>query len=269
MSSTDNQRIPYCKLFSTIRENLYFILVEPEVEGNVGASARAIKTCGFYNLILVNPQFDKNHQEIKWMAHRSEDVLKKAQVVSTLEEAIFDKRLVIGTTQRKRHFRFPLYTPVEISEKIEEVAAKYPVAIVFGRERTGLTNKELLQCHFHSTILTATQSPSLNLAQSVMIYAHSFFHFQNSKHSVKTYDLASQHELEIFYEHLHRSMEKVGFVPRDSYDNFITRFRRLLGRSLAEKRDVRLLHKLIQIFEARIDELENQKEDKKNRKKIY
>jgi tRNA (cytidine32/uridine32-2'-O)-methyltransferase len=269
MSSTDNQRIPYCKLFSQIRENLYFILVEPEVEGNVGASARAIKTCGFNNLILVNPQFDKNHQKIKWMAHRSEDVLKRAQVVSTLEEAIYDKRLVIGTTQRKRNFKFPLYTPVEISEKIEEVATRHPVAIVFGRERTGLTNKELLQCHLHSTILTATQSPSLNLAQSVMIYAHTFFHFQNLKHSEKTYDLASQYELEIFYEHLHRSMEKVGFVPRDSYDNFITRFRRLLGRSLAEKRDVRLLHKLIQIFEARIDELENQRGKEKNRKNIY
>ena len=76
-------------------------------------------------------------------------------------------------------------------------------------------------------------------------------------------------ELEIFYEHLHRSMEKVGFVPRDSYDNFITRFRRLLGRSLAEKRDVRLLHKLIQIFEARIEELENQRGKEKNRKNIY
>ena len=106
------------------------------------------------------------------MAHRSEEILEKAQVVSSLEEAIGDKRLVIGTTQRKRHFKFPLYTPVEIAEKIEEVAERHPVAIVFGGERTGLTNKELLQCHIHSTILTATQKPSLNLAQSVMIYAH-------------------------------------------------------------------------------------------------
>jgi TrmH family RNA methyltransferase len=203
------------------------------------------------------------------MAHRSEDILEKATVVSTLAEAINDKRLVIATTQRKRHFKFPLYSPEEISEKIENIAPSHPVAIVFGRERTGLNNKEILQCHIHSTILTATQKPSLNLAQSVMIYAHTFFRLQNVKQSHYTYDLASKYELEKFYEHLNDSMQKVGFIPRDSYDDFITRFKRLLGRSLAEKRDVRLLHKLLQIYETRINDLEKQLGDKKRTKNIY
>jgi len=269
MSSSKNQRISYNSTFSKIRENLYFVMVEPGSEGNIGATARAIKTSGFRNLILVNPKFSNDHPEVQWMAHRSEDILKKATVVSTLAEAINDKRLVIATTQRKRHFKFPLYSPEEISDKIENIASSNPVAIVFGRERTGLNNKELLQCHIHSTVLTATQKPSLNLAQSVMIYAHTFFRLQNVKNARYTYDLASMYELEKFYEHLHDSMQQVGFVPRDSYDDFITRFKRLLGRSLAEKRDVRLMHKLLQIYETKISDLEKQLGEKREKKKIY
>ena len=269
MSTSKNQRISYNSTFSKIRENLYFVLVEPGSEGNIGATARAIKTSGFKNLILVNPKFTTDHPEVHWMAHRSEDILKKAKVVSTLAEAINDKRLVIATTQRKRHFKFPLYSPDEISDKIEKIAPSHPVAIVFGRERTGLNNKELLQCHIHSTILTATQKPSLNLAQSVMIYAHIFFRLQNVKNSRYTYDLASKYELEKFYEHLNDSIQNVGFVPRDSYDDFITRFKRLLGRSLAEKRDVRLMHKLLQIYETKINDLEKQIGENREKKKIY
>ena len=102
-----------------------------------------------------------------------------------------------------------------------------------------------------------------------MIYAHTFFRLQNVKNARYTYDLASMYELEKFYEHLHDSMRQVGFVPRDSYDDFITRFKRLLGRSLAEKRDVRLMHKLLQIYETRITDLEKQLGEKREKKKIY
>ncbi len=269
MASLNRQRVLFNKSFEKIRENTYFVLVEPEVEGNVGASARALKTSGFKNLIIVNPNYDKNHKEIEWMAHRSEDIIEKAKVVSNFGDAISDKRLVVATTQRKRHFKFPLYSPEDIATKIEEVATEHPVAIVFGRERTGLTNQELLRCHIHSTIQTATQNPSLNLAQSVMLYAHTFFKSQNVKHPILTYDLASQYELEKFYDHLEKSIRDVGFVPRDSFDDFVTRFKRLLGRSLAEKRDVRLLHKLLQIYESKISHLEEQVGDKKINKKIY
>jgi TrmH family RNA methyltransferase len=269
MKVIDKPRMSFNETFKRIRENTHFVLVEPEVEGNVGASARALKTSGFKNLILINPNFDKDHQEIEWMAHRSEDIIEKTKVFSTFEEAIAEKRLVVATTQRKRHFRFPLYSPEDIAKKIEEIAVEYPVAIVFGRESTGLTNQELLKCHIHSTIQTATQNPALNLSQSVMLYAHTFFKSQNIKQPLLTYDLASQYELEKFYEHLDKSIRSIGFVPRDSYDDFITRFKRLLGRSLAEKRDVRLLHKLLQIYESKISQLESQKGKKKTYKNIY
>ena len=189
------------------------------------------------------------------MAHQSEDIIRAARIAASFDEVIADMRLVVATTQRKRHFKFPFYSPEEISEKINDIAVQHPVAIVFGRERTGLTNKEILKCHIHSTILTATHRPALNLAQSVMIYAHTFFRLQNIRQKRYTYDLASQRELKELYDHLQESMNMVGFVPRDGMDNFVTRFKRLLGRSLAEKRDIRLLHKLLQIYEKKIDQL--------------
>jgi tRNA (cytidine32/uridine32-2'-O)-methyltransferase len=257
--TSESLRIPFNQVFEKIRENLYFVLLEPESPGNIGAAARAIKTCGFKNLILVNPKTDLDHKETFWMAHQSENIIRSARIAANFDEVIADMRLVIATTQRKRHFKFPFYAPEEISEKINDVAVQHPVAIVFGRERTGLTNEEILKCHIHSTILTATHIPALNLAQSVMIYAHTFFRLQNIRQNRYTYDLASQRELKEFYNHLQASMKMVGFVPRDGMDSFVTRFKRLLGRSLAEKRDIRLLHKLLQIYEKKIEQLSDEK----------
>jgi TrmH family RNA methyltransferase len=260
------QRSGYSILFDKIRKNIHFVLVEPEVPGNVGSVARALKTCGFENLILVNP-CDITHTEAAMMAHRSTDILNKAVIFQKFNDAVSNMRLTVGTTMRKRHFRFPFYSPDEIAEKFLQTAPEHPVAIVFGRERTGLTNEELVSCHLHSTITTATQNPSLNLAQAVMVYAYTFFQLQNTKSTYYKYDLATQYELEKFYEHLGSAMHMVNFVPRDGIDNFVIRFRRLLGRALAEKRDIRLLHKLLQIFETRIQDLESGSEE--NQRNIY
>jgi len=250
-----SERVEFSEQFETIRNNLHFILVEPESPGNVGSAARALKTSGFEKLILVNPCPLEN-DEAKMMAHRSWDIIKQATLVTSFKQAISPMRLVVGTTMRRRHFKFPFFSPQEIAEKLLNAALQHPVAIVFGRERTGLTNEELLQCHLHSTITTATQNPALNLAQSVMLYAHIFFMHMNRVTSSYEYNLASQYELEKFYEHLKDALNLVNFVPRDGVDNFITRFRRLLGRAMAEQRDVRLLHKLLQVFETRIHDLE-------------
>lgn len=248
--------IAFSEKFEKIRQNLHFILVEPESPGNLGSVARALKTTGFEKLILINP-CQTDHDEVKWMAHRSMDVINKAQVFQSLPEAIKDMRFTVATTMRKRHFHFPFFSPEETAERLLSAAVEHPVAIVFGRESSGLTNEEVLQCQLHSTIPTATQNPALNLSQAVMIYAYTFFVHLNQAAKSYRYELASQHELEKFYEHLMSALALVNFVPRDGIDNFVTRFRRLIGRTMAEQRDVRLLHKLLQIFETRISDLES------------
>lgn len=89
-----------------------------------------------------------------------------------------------------------------------------------------------------------------------MIYAHTFFLHLNQIEPDYKYDYASQYEIEKYYEHLLSALKMVNFIPRDGYDEFITRVRRFIGRSNAESRDIRLLHKLLQIFETRINDLE-------------
>ena len=232
------------------RKNVHFVLVEPEEPGNIGAAARALKTMGFEKLILVNPPL-KDTPEARRMAHRSYDIIEKAPVFSTLEEAIKDMRLTVGTTTRRRRFDFPLLTPREAGVRLSRVAVEHPVAIVFGRERTGLTNEELYRCQLHSTAPTATRNPSLNLAQAVMIYSYTIFSAMNEKVNVRRLEPASQEELERLYERLSRLLGSVGFVPHDGIENFIVRFKRLVGRSTPERRDVRMLHKLLQILAPR------------------
>ncbi len=258
------QRIPLNEKFKIIRQNLHFILVEPESPGNVGSVARALKTMGFEKLVLVNP-CDLDNDEIRMMAHRSYDLVEKAQIVSDFEQSIKNMRLTVATTMRKRHFKFPFFSPDQVAERLLKAALQHPVAIVFGRESSGLTNEEILKCHLHSSIPTATQNPALNLAQAVMIYSYTFFQHLQKAQVEYNYELASQYELEKFYEHLAQAIELVQFVPRDGVDNFVTRFRRLIGRSMAEQRDVRLLHKLLQIFETRIRDLEQSAGDKPKR----
>lgn len=249
------KRTTFTDNFIKIRQNLHFVLVEPDAPGNVGAVARALKTSGFEKLTLVNP-CELDHPELRMFAHRSRDIVENARVVSSFEQAIGDKHLVVATTMRNRYFSHPFYSPEEICEKLLPVALEQPVAIVFGSECNGLSNEQLLQCHLHSSIPTATQNPSLNLAQSVMIYAHTFFMKMNEINVAYQFELAEQRELEILYKHFQTALDLVHFVPRDGIENFITRIRRLIGRSMAEHRDVRLLHKLLQIFETRIHDLE-------------
>jgi TrmH family RNA methyltransferase len=262
-----NKSLQLSEKFKRIRENLFFVLVEPESPGNVGAVARAMKTSGFQNLILINYS-DLDHPELRMMAHRSLNIVRQAQIFPTIQEAIGNMRLTVATTMRKRHFRFPFYNPQELCENFLPVALYHPVAIVFGRERNGLTNEELLQCQLHSTIKTANQNPALNLSQAVMIYAHTFFLHLNQLEPDYKHDFASQYEIEKYYEHLLSALKQVNFVPRDGYDEFIARVRRFIGRSMAESRDIRLLHKLLQIFETRIRGLEKS-EEQQSKKEIF
>lgn len=239
-------------------KNIYFVLVEPKVPGNIGAAARALKTMGFHHLILVNPG-NYLAPESQWMAHASEDILKKAKIYSSLLEAIEDKHFVVATTQRSRRFHLPYYHPKELAEKIIPLATEHQVALVFGREQSGLTNEELSLCHAVTTIPSHTRHPSLNLAQAVMIYCYELFTQAYGELKKYNWRLANHQELEALYLHLQKSLRRVGFVPIDSWENFILRFSRLLGRANTEVRDVRVWHKILDSFDQYIDQLEKKK----------
>ncbi|MFP4367890.1 MAG: tRNA/rRNA methyltransferase [Bacteroidales bacterium] len=157
-----------------------FVLVEPAVAENVGSSARALKTMGFEKLVIVNSHVHQQ-PEASWLAHGSADILNKIEEFDTLGAAIRDMDLVIGTTAKKRRVYEDYYTCNEIPEILDSKANMLEnVAVVFGREESGLTNEELKLCHIFTGIPMKTTYPSLNLAQSVMIYAWELSQYGNA-----------------------------------------------------------------------------------------
>ncbi|MFW5877486.1 MAG: tRNA/rRNA methyltransferase [bacterium] len=157
-----------------------FVLVEPAVAENVGSSARALKTMGFEKLVVVNSHVHQQ-PEASWLAHGSADILQRIEVFDTLGAAITDMDLVIGTTAKKRRIYKDYYTCNEIPEILDSKANMLEnVAVVFGREESGLTNEELKLCNIFTGIPMKTTYPSLNLAQSVMIYAWELSQYGNA-----------------------------------------------------------------------------------------
>lgn len=151
--------------------NIAFILVEPAVPENIGATARAINTMGFRDLRLVNPA-DHLHEDARKLAHGSVSVLENARLFSGLREALNDMDFVIGTTAKRRNIRDEYVPAGQLAELLTQKKGSIErCGIVFGREESGLTNEEIGLCDVLSTVPLAAPYPSINLAQAVMIYA--------------------------------------------------------------------------------------------------
>lgn len=159
-------------LTSAIME-VYFILVEPAVPENVGASARAIKTMGFRHLRLVKPCYHLS-TGARMLAHGSNDILEAAPLFNSLAEAGRDLDLLVGTTANQNRSSKQDYHSSETLSAIlaGKAGGLQKIGLVFGREESGLTNEELGLCDLASSIPLAAPYPSINLGQAVMIYAY-------------------------------------------------------------------------------------------------
>jgi len=221
-------------------ENIRIVLVEPQVPGNVGASARAVKNMGINSLTLVKPWF-RGHPQARYMAHASEDVLENARVFDTLREAVSDSVLVVGTTQRKRS-AIPYTNPRKAAPIILESTQSGPVSLLFGREDRGLLNDELKLCQLLVTIPSSKAQPSLNLSQAVMVMAYEIYSAMHPGIS-SPMDLAPSEEIEMMYEHLQRSLLTLGFQEWNDGENYMKSLRRVFSRTRLERRDVAAIHK--------------------------
>lgn len=159
-----------CLLFK-MQRNIRIILVETSHSGNIGSAARAMKTMGLNQLYLVAPKQPIDNQTLA-LAAGADDVLKNATIVDHFEQAIADCELVIGTSARLRHLQNTLIDARKCGEKTIQFCQTGKVALVFGRERVGLTNKELLKCHYHLNIPTNPDYSSLNLAMAVQLVCY-------------------------------------------------------------------------------------------------
>lgn len=153
--------------------NIRFILVEPKVPENVGSAARAIKVTGAGTLALVNPLCRLDEKAL-WVAHGSEEILSGAMIYDSLAAALAGTSLSVATTAKSRRVTCE---PLSLSETLNYIEAMQhgagDVAVVFGREESGLTNEEIKLCDISSYIPMQQPFPSFNLAQAVLLYAHS------------------------------------------------------------------------------------------------
>ena len=150
--------------------DIRFILVGTQHPGNIGAAARALKTMGLSKLVLVAPE-DHPSDEAFRRAAGADDVLAAAPVFTSLAEAVADCRFVLGCTARSRRVQLEEHAPRAAGERTLAMAAEGPVAMVFGRERTGLFNEELQLCHAAVHIPANPEYSSLNLAAAVQVLA--------------------------------------------------------------------------------------------------
>ena len=239
--------VEYAPLLNKIKmimlENIRSVLIETSHSGNIGSAARAMKTMGLTDLVLVAPKQGIDDQAIA-LAAGAEDVVKSAVVVNTFSEAVADCSLVIGTSARLRHLQNSLIEPRECGEKAIHHAINGKVAIVFGRERVGLTNEELLKCHYHVTIPANPDYASLNLAMAVQLISYEIrmaylaTTTEAKATSVNADIYPSMQELEYFYHHTEQLYQSLGFIQNQGV---MQKLRRLYGRAELEKTELNIL----------------------------
>lgn len=232
----------------TVFDYFRFVLVRTTHPGNIGASARAIKNMGFSNLVLVAPKYFPN-AEASARASGADDVLSGALVREDLIAAVADCNIIVGTSSRKRSVQIPLITPKELACLVsEKFNASTKIALVFGQERTGLTNEELAACHYHLYIPCNPHYPSLNLGAAVQIVAYELFNSLNSQSVADNADLGeivSAEDMERFYEHLESTLVNLDFLNPQNPRQLMRKLRRLFNRVAIERTELNILRGIL------------------------
>lgn len=222
-------------------DNVRIILIGTSHPGNIGSAARAMKTMGLSNLVLVDPECEVDGKS-KALSAGATDVLEDHQVFATLDEAIADCGLVIGASARPRTLDWPMLDPREMGEKVVIEGAKYPVALVFGRENSGLTNEELHKCHFHVFIPANPEYSSLNLAMAVQTLCYetrmAFLATKAYPEQQEEYPLAE--EIEGMFNHLEQTLVDTRFIVPAHPGLVMTKLRRFFNRARPEIKELRM-----------------------------
>jgi tRNA (cytidine32/uridine32-2'-O)-methyltransferase len=226
--------------------NIRVVLVGTSHPGNIGSTARAMKTMGLSTLYLAEPRVEPDGQSIALAAGAS-DILKHLVKVDSLAEAIADCSLVIATSARSRTLDWPMLEPREAGQKLVTESVAGPVAIVFGRENHGLSNEELQQCTYHVAIPANPEYSSLNLAQAVQIicYETRVAHLAGieSAQEPTEYPLAADQER--FFVHLENTLFSTGFIIKNHPGQVMTKLRRLFSRARIESQEMNILRGIL------------------------
>ncbi len=220
------------------------VLVETVQPGNIGSAARAMSNMGLSRLKLVSPRGVLSSECLK-MAGKAAEIVTGAAVFNSVQEALADENIVIGTTSsRDRAARQRLYSPREIAPLVLEYAAVEKVALVFGSEKRGLTDDHLALCQYLVTIPAHHGHPVLNLAQAVMVLAYEIYNCQDFDLNPQAV-LASQQSREEMFEHLERTLLRIGFLSASNPGHIMNSIRRFLGKAELTPRDIQILRGIL------------------------
>lgn len=271
---------------SNLLAQVRIVLVNTSDCRNIGSAARAMKTMGLSQLVLVDP-IELPNGQAQALAAGATDILANAKVVSTLSEAIADCGLVVGTSARSRTLPWPMLEPRGCGEKMVAEANEYPVALVFGRESSGLTNDELQLCHFHVQIPANPEYSSLNLAMAVQTLSYEI----RTSYLLSIDDASQEHatgngtyigkksiekkgiresgisnkslsttsddnefypvseESERFYQHFENALKATGFIGDKHPGLVMTKLRRLFNRARPDVKEIKMMRGILASIE--------------------
>ncbi len=221
--------------------NIYIILHSIENPGNIGSAARAMKNMGLENMVLINPP-DLQAEEAKKLAYMSYDIIEKAIIVDSFDKALSLVDIAIATTRRKGKWRERFQSPEEISELIILKKEINKIGIVFGTEKTGLTNDEVIKCEYASEIPTAIDYPSLNISQAVMIYVYELYRAFMRKNDLTPYSYslkkASHSEYNRLFDRIMSLMKNEFGISKGFETKFSRSLNRIFSRTEWETKDI-------------------------------
>lgn len=226
-------------------KNIRIVLCETSHPGNIGAAARAMKTMGLTKLHLVKPQRFPD-REAEWRALRASDVLDKAKVHPTLDDALHRVAFAVACSARMRDIAVPATSAREAAARAIEVAQSQPVALVFGNETHGLTTDEVNKCQLLAAIPANPRYSSLNLASAVQVFAYELRLAAGKDSPVaRQTKLAAHEDVEGFYAYLETIMSESGFLDPQHPKKLMPRLRRLFARAGLEQQEVNILRGIL------------------------
>jgi len=236
--------------------NIRVVLINTFHPGNIGAAARAMKNMGLSNLYLVEPK-EFPSAEADARAAGAKDLLDNAVIVNSLEEAISDCQLVIGTSARtKRTFDLPLLNARKGAERIVAESKQGNVALVFGRETMGLHNDELQQCNVHIYIPANPEYPVLNVSQAIQLLCYEVYVAAEEKtYTEVEEEYPRQKEMTLFYSHLEKVLRTTEFIIPQHEGKVLDKLRRFFNRSRPERTELNMLRGILTSVEETVEKL--------------
>ena len=233
-------------------ENISIVMVGTTHPGNIGAAARAMNNMCVNQLVLVSPQCPVG--EVAYArASGAHSILDQSLTVDTLEEAIQDCQLVIGSTARSRSLSWPELSPSEMASKTWSLDNESKVAIVFGREQSGLTNDELQLCNYMVRIPTNPDFSSLNVASAIQVLCYEIYKTVDSgksvENSVSSEPAATSFDFEGYFQHLERVLLTTGYLNAKNPGQLLQRLRRMYQRADLSKNEINILRGILSSIE--------------------